>query len=248
MERRVAETVLDGLADEDYNWLHGIALGTTEQLVELLAGSTVLDPTDSDPKPGDLDDEPEYRVAALRRVKAAQVAGALLAEVVADVTASEAASAVWFGASLADLGSASGSTRQAARKRWPDLGTIYRTRRWLYGHREDILYVARLLIDAREETWPHFHVTPAMITKAYDGLIPALAEVRGQFASGTVVSEKPTSNRRIVRWQLLGQLVNRHIRNVVEAVKSNGDLADVALAGAEGLLADYDSISTAAVP
>ncbi|HEY4023145.1 MAG TPA: hypothetical protein VGM75_30960 [Pseudonocardiaceae bacterium] len=245
MERRIAETVLDGLADEDYNWLHGIALGTTERLVSLLAESTVLDPTDSDPKPGDLDDEPEHRVAALRRVKAAQVAGALLAEVVGDVTSGEAATAVWLGASLADLGSASGSTRQAARKRWPDLGQIYRMRRWLYGHREDILHVAGLLIDAREYTWPHKHVTPAMITKAYDGLIGALVEVRADFAAGSAMSGKGANNQPIVRWQRLGVLVNQHIRNVVEAVTPTNDEADYALSGAVGLLAHYDAVTTA---
>src|SRR5437588_11408282 len=130
MERQVAETVLDSLSDEDYQRLRGIALGTTQQLVSLLAESQV-DPTDSDAKPGDLDDEPEHRIATLRRVKAAQLAGALLADVIGEFTAGEAATAVWLGASLADLGSASGSTRQAARKRWPDLGLIYRTRRWL---------------------------------------------------------------------------------------------------------------------
>ena len=167
MERRVAETVLDNLSDEDYNWLHGIALGTTERLVSLLAESTVLDPTDSDAKPGDLDDEPEHRIATLRRVKAAQVAGALLAEVVGEFTAGEAATAVWLGASLADLGSASGSTRQAARKRWPDLGLIYRIRRWLYGHREDILHVAMTRSRRRRVApGPSHAVTPATIHRA----------------------------------------------------------------------------------
>ena len=243
MERRVAETVLDGLSDEDYNWLHGIALGTVERLVELLAQSTVLDPTDSDPKPGDLDDESEHRIAVLRRVKGAQVAGALLTEVVGDFTAGEAGNAVWLGASLADLGSASGSTRQAARKRWPDLGLIYRTRRWLYGSREDIFYVAGLLIDARAEIRPKSDVTPAMITTAYESLITGLAEVRAEFESGSAVSRKETSNLPKIRWQRLGELVNRRLREVVELVTATTPAADFAISGTIGVLAGYDSLT-----
>ncbi len=244
MERRVAETVLDRLSDQDYNWLHGIAHGTTERLVSLLADSTVLDPTDSDAKPGDLDDEPEHRIAALRRVKAAQVAGALLAEVVADVTAGEAATAVWLGASLADLGSASGSTRQAARKRWPDLGLIYRTRRWLYGYREDILHVAMLLVAAQSDTWPKSDVTPAMLNEAYEALVNAYVAVCEDFESGSAVLESATSNVRTVRWQRLGELVNRHIRRVVELATPGTDESDYALSGAVGVLAHYDSITS----
>jgi hypothetical protein len=180
----------------------------------------------------------------LRRVKGAQVAGALLTEVVGDFTAGEAATAVWLGASLADLGSATGSTRQAARKRWPDLGQIYRTRRWLYGHREDILYVAGLLIDVREDIWPKADVTPAMVTRAYDGLVAGLTQVRTDFASGSAVSEKATSNRRTIRWQRLGELANRHIRNVVEAIRPTTDAADFAVSGGIGLLAHYDTVAS----
>jgi hypothetical protein len=243
MERRVAETVLDNLSDEDYNWLHGIALGTTERLVSLLAESTVLDPTDSDAKPGDLDDEPEHRIATLRRVKAAQVAGALLAEVVGEFTAGEAATAVWLGASLADLGSASGSTRQAARKRWPDLGLIYRTRRWLYGYREDILHFAMTLVSAREGVWPKSDVTPATLNEAYDALTNAYGKVLEDFESGSAVLSNPTKNVPTVRWQRLGELVNRHIRNVVAVSTPNSDESDYALSGAIGVLAHYDSVT-----
>lgn len=248
MERRVAETVLDNLSDEDYNWLHGIALGTTERLVSLLAESTVLDPTDSDAKPGDLDDEPEHRIATLRKVKAAQVAGALLAEVVGEFTAGEAATAVWLGASLADLGSASGSTRQAARKRWPDLGLIYRTRRWLYGYREDILNVAMMLVATRAEVWPKSDVTPAALKEAYDALVSAYTQVYEDFESGSAMLRNPTRNVPTVRWQRLGELVNRHIRNVVEVATPNSDESDYALSGAMGVLAHYDSVTASPTP
>src|SRR6266536_3581190 len=111
-----------------------------ERLTKRIAGHLTLpDPT---PKIGDADEEYRARVARLRRVRAAQLAEALVEEVSADFTAREAAGAVWLGASLADLGAASGSTRQAARKRWPDLGLIYRTRRWLGSHHDGVLAAA----------------------------------------------------------------------------------------------------------
>jgi hypothetical protein len=248
MERRITETVLDSLSDKDYNWLHTIALSTTERLVALLAESKVLDPTDSDPKPGDLDDEPEHRIAALRRVKAAQVVGALLVDVIGEVTAGEAATAVWLGASLADLGSATGSTRQAARKRWPDLGLIYRTRRWLYGHRPDILYIADLLIAARPNVQPRPGVTPETLDEAYTSLIWALAQVRTDFESGSAMLEQPTSNQRTVRWQRLRELVDTYLRNLAVLLgPADGD-AGFATSGAYGLLEYYDESTTAQSP
>src|SRR5207302_10223377 len=136
MERRMAEIALDDMHHEESRWLRVIALHNIERLVDVLAKDNILGRTDSDPKPGEMDDEAERRNATLRRVKATQVVATLFADVATDITAREAANAVWLGASLADLGSASGSTRQAARKRWPDLGQIYRMRRWLSGHHE----------------------------------------------------------------------------------------------------------------
>ncbi|HJP79108.1 MAG TPA: hypothetical protein VJ914_32850 [Pseudonocardiaceae bacterium] len=248
MEQRVAETVLDSLSEKDYNWLHTIALTTTQQLVALLAESKVLDPTDSDPKPGDLDDEPEHRIAALRRVKAAQVVGALLVDVMGEVTSSEAATAVWLGASLADLGSATGSSRQAARKRWPDLGQIYRTRRWLYGHRDSILYICDLLIEARPNVKRRPQFTQEDVDEAYTSLIWALAQVRADFESGSAMLEPPTSNQRIVRWQRLRELVDTHIRRMIEVLGPADGEAGFATAGAGGLMEYFDTATTATAP
>lgn len=248
MERRVAETVLDSLSEKDYNWLHTIALGTTERLVSLLAESKILESTDSDPKPGDLDDEPEHRIATLRRVKAAQVVGALLADVIGDVIAGEAATAVWLGASLADLGSATGSTRQAARKRWPDLGQIYRTRRWLYGHRGSILYTADLLIEARPQARPRPEFSQEDLDEAYTSLIWALAQVREDFESGSAMLETPASNQRLVRWQRLAELVDKHIRALAHMIKpADGDVG-FAASGASGVVCYYDEVTTGSSP
>jgi hypothetical protein len=248
MERRFAETVLDNLSDQDYHWLHMIALRTTEQLVDQLVERKVLDPTDSDPKPGEIDDEPEHRVAALRRVKAAQVAGALLADVANEITANAAAKAVWLGASLADLGSASGSTRQAARKRWPDLGQIYRMRRWLSGHSEDIRVIAMRLIEVRKDVWPRDDVTPSRVATVYSDLKVALVRLDEDIASGSMVVQGETNLNRVIRWQRMSELVDLDIRNVVEAIRPNGEASDFAISGAVGLLAHYDAVSEPTTP
>lgn len=248
MERRMTETVLDSLPERQLHWLRTMALASTRVLIEQLVKENVLPDTDSDRKPGEIDDEAQRRVATLRRVKAAQVVGALLADVATDITAEEAARAVWLGASLADLGSASGSTRQAARKRWPDLGQIYRMRRWLSGHYQDIFGIADSLIRLRGSTAPKHSVTPATVATAYDLLIDDLEEVRADFASGSVVVIGETSDIRIIRWQRLGELIDKRIRLVVDLIISTGHDADFAIEGAKGMLAHYDSVNLTPSP
>ena len=248
MERRFAETVLDNLSDQDYQWLHTIALRTTEQLLDQLLARNVLDPTGSLPKPGEIDDEKDCREATLRRVKAAQVLGALCAEVAGEVTTHEAANAVWLGASLADLGSASGSTRQAARKRWPDLGQIYRMRRFLSGHHEDIRTVAGELITCRDGFRPKDDVTPATLDAAYQALIRTNVQLMEDKESGTMVATGETGDQRVIRWQRWNELVDKDIRTLVEVVQPTDSDTDYVLSGAVGLLAHYDSISTPSTP
>ncbi|HEY4455769.1 MAG TPA: hypothetical protein VGN81_15760 [Pseudonocardiaceae bacterium] len=248
MERQLIETVWDSLPEEQSHWLRTMAQTSTQVLIQQLVDQNVLPDTDSDRKPGEIADEPQRRVATLRRVKAAQVIAALLTEVVTDITAEEAARAVWLGASLADLGSASGSTRQAARKRWPDLGQIYRMRRWLSGHYQDIFGIADSLIRLRGSTAPKHSVTPATVATAYDLLIHDLEEVRADFASGSVVVIGETSNVQIIRWQRLGELIDKRIRLVVDLIISTDHDADFAIKGAKGMLAYYDSVNLTPSP
>jgi hypothetical protein len=243
MERRLAEAALGNLHHEQHHWLHVMAQNSIERMVDLLARENVLDRTDSSSKPGEIDDEAERRVATLRRVKAAQVVATLLGDMATDITAKEAANAVWLGASLADLGSASGSTRQAARKRWPDLGQIYRMRRWLSGHHEDILSIADSLIELRGSIAPKHSVTPATVATAYDLLIEELEEMRADLASGSVVVVGETSDIQIIRWQHLGKLIDKRIRLVVDLIIPTDDNSEFAIDGAKGMLAHYDSVN-----
>ncbi|HEX3778829.1 MAG TPA: hypothetical protein VHX38_04135 [Pseudonocardiaceae bacterium] len=239
MDRRIAETTLDTLSDERYARLHRHALATTEQLVAELAATEVLRGADTGVKPGDVDDEPDRRIETLRRVKAGRLVGIMLAEVAAEFTAGEAATAVWLGASLADLGSASGSTRQAARKRWPDLGQIYRTRRWLSGYRNDIFHITDLLLAA---------FTPnadQALAEALNDLRDASEVLRADFASGSSVDAGPSApDGSGVRWQRLGELIDRQVRRVGELATAETDEATFALDASKGLLAYYDSVTS----
>ena len=79
MERRMAEVALDDMHHEESRWLRVIALHNIERLVDVLAKDNILGRTDSDPKPGEMDDEAERRNATLRRVKATQVVATLFA-------------------------------------------------------------------------------------------------------------------------------------------------------------------------
>jgi uncharacterized membrane protein YgcG len=261
MDRRITETTVDKLSDEHYAQLYGVALAATEQLVADLAAADVLRTADAGEKPGDIDDEPDRRMETLRRVKAGQIAGFLLAEVAAEFTAGEAATAVWLGASLADLGSASGSTRQAARKRWPDLGLIYRTRRWLSGYRDDIFHIADLLLTAIEPG-PNTELAQAL-----DEMRTMRDDLRDEFASGSALTTAngrggggpPSGGRQghsgggppsggrwghSVRWERLGELIDRQVRRVAELGTPDTDEADFALNASTGLLAHYDSVTS----
>lgn len=159
----------------------------------------------------------DRRVAALHRVRAAQEVRARVEEAAAEFAARQAAEAVWLGASLADLSAATGNTRQAARKRWPDLGHIYRTRRWLEGHDDDLVTVIGLVVDAG----PDLGVGPVPL----DGLAAAVA-----------VDGPPPQ-----RWQAMAHAVNRHLRTVAEEAAPTTAAATRAVDGARGTLAHFDA-------
>ncbi len=189
-----------------------------ERLTKRIAGHLTLpDPT---PKIGDADEEYRARVARLRRVRAAQLAEALVEEVSADFTAREAADAVWLGASLADLGAASGSTRQAARKRWPDLGLIYRTRRWLGSHHDDVLAVIRDVL-------------------AHASELRGVGLDRLRALAAAVEADGPQP----ARWQRLAEAVDRHLRDIVARAVPTTPEASRALDGAAGTVAHYDAVT-----
>jgi hypothetical protein len=169
---------------------------------------------------GDVDDEYRMRRDRLRRVRAAQLAGALIDDVSAEFAAEEAADAVWLGASLADLGTTSGSTRQAARKRWPDLGRIYRTRRWLGGHHDDVVAVIGAVLARAGE----------MRGVGLDHLQP-LRDALG--------AEEPQP----ARWRRLAEAVDQHLRHVADVAVPTTDEAAWTVNGARGVVTHFDAVT-----
>ncbi|GAA1797895.1 hypothetical protein HC028_14110 [Planosporangium flavigriseum] len=189
-----------------------------ERMTRQLAAHPGLEAPQPVVRPGDADDEYRLRRDRLRRVRAAQLAGALVNEVTAEFAAEEAADAVWLGASLADLGTTSGSTRQAARKRWPELGPIYRTRRWLDGHHDHLVAVIG-----------------AVLARA--------GELRGvgldhlQPLRDALDNDEPQP----ARWRRLAEAVDRHLRYVADVAVPTTDEAAMAVDGARGAVAHFDA-------
>jgi hypothetical protein len=208
------------LDDSEYRELRHLADDLMERVTRRLAVHPGLRLPEPRPKMGDADDQYRQRVARLNRVHAAQLAAALLDEVAGTFTAGEAADAVWLGASLADLGTVSGSTRQAARKRWPDLGQIYRTRRWLDGHHDEVVSVIRSVL-------------------AHAGELRGVGLDRIQALRAAVDADAPQP----ARWQRLADAVDRHLRAVTAQAVPTTEEAASAIDGAVVVVAHHDAIT-----
>jgi hypothetical protein len=160
----------------------------------------------------------------------------LLADAVATCATEDAADAVWLGASLADLGESVGSTRQAARKRWPDLGRIYRLRRWVSGHADDLVTVLRMVRDQAAGYTPRAGAAD-QLDRAVRSLDDALRGVLRDRDSGSVLDP---GTGRPARWRHLADAVDVHLRTVAGAAAATTAEADTALTAARGVLAHYD--------
>jgi hypothetical protein len=198
--------------------LRHLARDLLERMTRQLAAHPGLDLPQPVTRPGDVDDEYRLRRDRLRRVRAAQLAGALINEVAAEFAAEEAADAVWLGASLADLGTTSGSTRQAARKRWPELGQIYRTRRWLDGHHDDVVAVINMILGRAGE----------LRGVGLDHLRPLRDAL-------------DTDEPQPARWRRLADAVDRHLRHIADVALPTTDEAGRAVDGARGVVAHFDA-------
>jgi hypothetical protein len=215
---------VDQLADVRFDAeraeLRQLARELLERMTRQLAAHPALDVPEPVARSGDNDDEYRLRRDRLRRVRASQLAGALIDDVATGFAADEAAEAVWLGASLADLGTTSGSTRQAARKRWPDLGRIYRTRRWLGGHHDDLgLVIGRVLARAGE--------------------LRGVGLDRLQALRDVLDADEPQPTR----WPRLAEAVDRHLRHVADVAVPTTDEAAAAVDGARGMVARYDAVT-----
>ncbi|RKT87597.1 hypothetical protein SAMN05421805_101847 [Saccharopolyspora antimicrobica] len=204
-----------------------------EQLVRQMAGAPV-EVADPGPKASDVGDEQERRLRALGRFRAALDVEEQVAEAALRQTAEAAEESVWLGASLADLSAVTGRTRQAARKRWPELGGVYRRRKWLGNHVEDITYMAGLLASRADDLVPSYgHGT---FMKLIRQLREGIRRCEADFAPESQDVEDPAA-----RWRGLDDLVNVTLRGVIEAAgEPQTPEADFALHGAKGVLGYYD--------
>lgn len=138
-------------------------------------------------------------------------------------TAARAAEAVWLGASLEDLASVTGHSRQAARKRWPGLGAIERRRRWLSHHLAEIAWAMRLLRDNAE-----------LVRADRDRIAAGERLLTTEFAAQAHDAEHP------VRWHRLERFVDVDLRAVVRDADPTDPSAQFAVHGAGDLLGYYD--------
>lgn len=137
---------------------------------------------------------------------------------------------MWLGASLADLSAIAGRSRQAARKRWPELGGTYRRRKWLGNHVDDIAYTAGQLASRADDLVPsRGHGT---FMKLIRQLRAGLRRCEADFAPEAQERTDPGA-----RWRALDDLVNVTMREIIEmAGKPATPEADFVLHGARGTL------------
>lgn len=201
-------------------------------------------------KPDDTGPERRRRHAALAGVAAAVDVETRVREDAAAETARRAETAVWLGASLADLAAVTGHSRQAARKRWPGLGAVQRRRRWLGHHVDDVLWAARLVLEHADDLLPA-DLRPTLVgalADAVDAVAEAFAprdatdDATDDDEAGTIGAVEP-----VARWRALDDLVDRRLRAVVDAADAadaagalEGTRAGFAVHGARGVLAYLD--------
>jgi hypothetical protein len=159
---------------------------------------------------------------ALNRVRAAHEVAGQVGAAAAGYASRAAADAVWLGASLADLAETTGNTRQAARKRWPDLGRVYRARRWLEGHDADLVAVVDLVVA----------VGPELDQRNGADLRDPLDRLRAAIA----VDGPPPA-----RWWALSEAVDRDLRTVVAVATPFTEAARHAANAAAGTVAHWDA-------
>lgn len=190
--------------------------------------------SDLDPgeKTTDIGDERERRHTALIALRQALTEEENVNREAAAATESAATTAMWLGASLADLAAVTGKTRQAARKRWPSLGVVYRRRLWLGNHVDDIRWAVRVVLD-----------NEADIQVADRGVFEVLrsldARIEGDFADTAAQGDHEPAER----WHLLERLVDVVLRGLVDEAVTTGGQAEYAVFGARGVVGYYDHAS-----
>ena len=207
---------------------------SVERAVVEAAGQ--VDVADPGGKPDDRAGERAARHRAVAELRSALTVEAAVRAAAADAVEGRAEAAVWLGASLADLAAVTGRTRQAARKRWPGLGDVSRRRRFLGYHVDDVLWAARLVLDAADDLEGVDEGPRARRSRT--------PSPRRSGRSGASPS-RPTSHdvaAAVARWQAFDRLVDRHLRDLLAGVPDEpaDPTAGFAAHGARGVLRYYD--------
>jgi len=201
---------------------------SVERAVVEAAGQ--VDVADPGGKPDDRAGERAARHRAVAELRSALTVEAAVRAAAADAVEGRAEAAVWLGASLADLAAVTGRTRQAARKRWPGLGDVSRRRRFLGYHVDDVLWAARLVLDAADDL-------EGVDGTARAALADAVAEAERAFRG-----EPESVDVGAARWQAFDRLVDRHLRDLLAGIpdEPTDPTAGFAAHGARGVLRYYD--------
>lgn len=191
---------------------------------------SALDPGD---KPTDVGDERRRRHSALVALHEAMEQERRVELEAARATANAAETAMWLGASLADLAAVTGRTRQAARKRWPGLGTVHRRRTWLGNHVDDIRWAVRVVLENADEI--------ALADRTlFDRLRTLDASVGEEFSPEAQTDSDPAG-----RWHDLDHLVDVLLRQITTEGSALGGQAEFAIHGSRGVVGYYDHAGTA---
>ncbi|CAM02667.1 hypothetical protein A8924_3785 [Saccharopolyspora erythraea NRRL 2338] len=223
------------------------ATGRADELVQDLTAvvRTGVEVDDPGAMLEDRGDDQRLRREALAGVRAALAVEGLVSEAALRGVEVAVADAVWLGASLADLSAVTGRSRQAARKRWPALGGIYRRRKWLANHVDDTFYMVRLLLDRSDGLAPG---EPEQFRTAVRELREALTRSEADFDSESDFDDnaaRSAGRPPAARWRALDELVDVHLRRVIALAgePANPD-AGFALHGAGGVLGYYHHATT----
>jgi hypothetical protein len=209
---------------------------SVERAVVEAAGQ--VDVADPGGKPDDRGGERAARHRAVAELRSALTVEAAVRAAAADAVEGRAEAAVWLGASLADLAAVTGRTRQAARKRWPGLGDVSRRRRFLGYHVDDVLWAARLVLDAADDLEGVDETARAVLA---DAVAEAERAFRGEPADAATDAGTDVA-AAVARWQAFDRLVDRHLRDLLAGVPDEpaGPTAGFAAHGARGVLRYYD--------
>ncbi|MCC8929800.1 hypothetical protein KVY23_18655 [Rhodococcus sp. I2R] len=173
-------------------------------------------------------DERNRRAGALHRLQQSLAHEAQVVQEAAVATEAAATTAIWLGASLADLALVTGKTRQAARKRWPSLGEVYRRRLWLGNHVDEIRRAVHVVLENQAEI--------DVDSEVLDELRAREAEVAQQFDEAAVGDAADPAHR----WHSLDRLVNVALRGLTNTARTTGEQGEFAIHGAAGVVGFYD--------